>query len=261
MKLKILNVLTTVFGGITLFNYTVYICQAIFSKAKAWNIAVAAAVLICVSVPMVLLAVFGNKARQHKKRLIDVLQTVFVCGLGVYVISFSVFCVWLLQGLNRTSDTGYDAVIVFGGGIQVDVISDQALSRLDSAAEHLKKDKNAVCIVSGGKAEGNPYSEAYLMKLYLTGLKDIEEDRVIMEDQSKNTWDNIKYSYELIEKGSKVLCISSDYHVKRIDMMLKRQGFDADILACDIPFSLKEYSSLVREYMAYVKFFVGLNDI
>lgn len=261
MKLKVLNALTWIFGAFAFFNYFIYFCFAVISKAKAWNIAVAVAVLCAIAIPIVLLLLLGKKVRQNHKRLVDVLQTVFVCGLGFYAISFSVFTIWLTGGVEYTASTDHDVVIVFGGGIQVDRISEQALSRLDAAAEYLKQDTDAICIVSGGKAEGNPYSEAFLMKLYLSKLKDIEEHRIIMEDKSKNTWDNIKYSYSKIESGKKVLCVSSDYHVKRIDMMLKAQGYEADILGCDVTFSLKEYSSLVREYMAYIKYFIGLNDL
>ncbi len=259
MKNKILNILSIFFAVFIMINYGIYITVSLCIGAKMWNVAVALAIFFTALIPLLALIFFASKVRKKHKRTVDVLQTVYVCGMGVYVLSFTVFSIWLTAGIPYRVDEHYDNVIVFGGGIYNGNINHDARSRLDTAGEYLKNHPDCVCIVSGGIPSGMTVSEGEVMKNALVS-SGADPSNIIIEDKAKNTWENLKNSLLLTDSDS-ILCISSDYHVKRIRLMAKDQGYDVDILASTPEYSFKKHSSYVREYMAYIKYFLGMNDI
>ena len=54
----------------------------------------------------------------------------------------------------------------------------------------------------------------------------MDEDRMNLEDQSENTWQNIEYSKEKIKDDySSVVIVTNDFHVFRGTRIAKKQGF------------------------------------
>ena len=259
MKNKILNVLSILFAVFIMINYGIYITISLCGGAKTWNVAVAFAIFFTALTPLLALIFFAPTVRKKHKKAVDVLQTVYICGMGVYVLSFTVFSIWLTAGIPYSVDEHYDNVIVFGGGIYNGNINHDARSRLDTAGQYLKNNPDSICIVSGGVPSGMTVSEAVVMKNALVS-SGADPSNIIIEGKAKNTWENLENSLSLTDSDS-ILCISSDYHVKRIRLMAKDQGYDVDVLASRPEYSFKKHSSYVREYMAYIKYFLGMNDI
>lgn len=257
MKNMILNALSVIFAAVILINYSIYIVSSIIGGVKTWNLAVAVFIFLLTLLPLLALFIFGDTVRKNHRCLVDILQTVYACGMGIYVITFVVFSVWVTSGVQYEAEKQYDTVIVFGGGISNGKINHDAQTRLECAGEYISAHPDCICIVSGGIPTGMDVSEAEVMKNALSAYG-IDPARVFLENKAKNTWENLKYSLEMAS-GS-ILCISSDYHVKRIEMMASDHGYIVDTLASRPQYSVKKHSSLVREYMAYAKYFLGLND-
>lgn len=241
-------------------NYSVYLLSLIINGGKTWNALVAVGILLVTVVPLLLLFSFEEKAKKKFPHLIPFLKYLYVCGMGVYVISFGIFCVFLTHGVEYSTENSYDYTIVFGGGIKEGFLSSHAQSRLDAAVSYYNDNKDTVFILSGGVPENERYSEAELMSVYLI-KKGVPENNILLESKAKNTWENLVYSFEMIEDGKTVHGISSNYHVKRIELMAKDQGVELDMTASRSGLRFSTVSSYVREYMAYFKYFLGLNNI
>ena len=101
--------------------------------------------------------------------------------------------------------------------------------RLDAAYDYLSEYENVTVIVSGGKGSDELISEAQCMKDYLVS-RGIASERIIMEDKSESTYENLKYSREIIEKNglSPVITIVTDgYHQLRAEMIAEKLDMKA----------------------------------
>ncbi len=90
-----------------------------------------------------------------------------------------------------------DYLIILGARVKGSVPSLSLQYRIDKAAEYLSANKQTVAIVSGGKGPGEEISEAKAMQQGLIA-QGIEEARIMMEDKSTTTHENIVFSKELI---------------------------------------------------------------
>ncbi|MGN1371791.1 MAG: YdcF family protein [Candidatus Coprovivens sp.] len=157
--------------------------------------------------------------------------------------------------------TNYDIAIIFGG-------PDMIPYRVDKAIELYNNKQIKKILVSGGigyfKKRKNP-KEAELMKQYLLN-NNISKKDILIEDTSKSTKKNIKYSIELLKKKTnfkklKILLISSDYHIKRCKILflkccnncnnkLSIFGTKNPLINKDNWFkSLKGYITIIKEYI------------
>ena len=107
--------------------------------------------------------------------------------------------------------------------------------------------------MSGGQGKNEPYPEAEGMRRYLV-KKGIDESRIIKEDKSVNTVQNIQNSMKLIEKENpQVGNVSSNFQVYRGVNIAKKQGLtDVCGIAGNVePFYLP--TNLFREFFGVVK--------
>ncbi len=107
--------------------------------------------------------------------------------------------------------------------------------RLDRALEFEKKQyestgRHAIFIPSGGKGRNEICSEASSMATYLME-KGIPQERILLEDRSTNTLQNMEYSKKLVEKhmpGAKSAFSTTGYHVFRSMLWASRCNFECE---------------------------------
>ncbi len=118
-----------------------------------------------------------------------------------------------------------DFLIVLGAQVKEDGPSRVLRYRIERAAEFLNNHPETTVIVSGGKGSNEPESEASVMKRYL--IQDgIEEQRIIEEDLSKNTVENLRFSSKYLDKKKDtVAVITSNYHISRGIWLAEREGY------------------------------------
>ena len=88
-------------------------------------------------------------------------------------------------------------------------------------------------------------------------------ERLWMEGNSRNTWQNVNYTLELMEEkdlnaGNGVVLVSSGFHLTRIKMLWSRAGGTANVSTLAAPTS-SLYTTVhmfFREPLALVKSFV-----
>lgn len=174
-----------------------------------------------------------ESARSFKVRLV----CAFVALLGsAGLIAFCfVSGIMIKASITEVPDdcTNY-TVVVLGCKAQGEEPSWMLGDRLDKAYEVLKENPGVMCVVTGGTGEDEQYSEAHVMKKYLTE-KGISPDRIIMEDSSENTEQNLLYSKAVIELNglSKNIVIVTDrFHELRAHMWAEKAGFENVYSAC-----------------------------
>lgn len=178
------------------------------------------------------------------------LLTLFISG----VLCFNVIFQGIIFTKNFSAYDGeVDYVVVLGAGIKDGKIRDGLRRRLDEGYEYAKKYKNVPIIVSGGYTDGEEFSEAELMKKYLVE-KGISESRIIEENRSKNTYENLKFTKEImsITKEDKVLIVSTGFHLMRANMIANSLEINCETRAAsENPYLM--LTNNFREQMAIVK--------
>lgn len=157
------------------------------------------------------------------------------------------------DGLEPKADGTNEYAILFGARVKESGVPSLALKyRLDAAIEYLNDYPTVNVIVSGGQGDDEPISEAAFMENYLVE-NGIEQDRILKEDQSTSTYENIVFSMKLLpEEVTQVTLISSDFHLKRAQVLADKQGLKTDVVAADTPNSVEEMMRL-RERAALLK--------
>lgn len=136
-------------------------------------------------------------------------------------------------------------------------------SRLDKAYEVLSANEEAICIVSGGQGANETISEAESMRNYLEN-KGIDGNRIIMEDNSFNTFQNLSKSYQIIKalklENPRIIGVSNEFHTPRIERTAKKIGFKIHTLSAPSPKYSGLFTNIVREYMAYWNMLIFAKD-
>lgn len=147
-----------------------------------------------------------------------------ICVIGA-LAAVLIPMVSIFSGLNAVLEPDLDYVIVLGARVDGQGRPSAALvSRMDTAAEYLKKNPDTVAVASGGKGEDEAMSEAECIRIGLTE-RGIAPDRIMLEDRSTDTRENLIYSSEITGLEAKVGIVTSGYHVYRACRMAEKAGF------------------------------------
>lgn len=147
-----------------------------------------------------------------------------------------------------------DIAVILGAGLNGDQVSERLKIRLDTALAVLK-DNELPIIVSGGQGKDELISEAEAMKRYLVD-EGIEINRIILEDQSTSTYENLLFSKNIIDgENPKIVLITSDYNMYRAKRIGKRLGMDIQGASATNSES-ERIDRIPREVLSVIKDFV-----
>ena len=156
-----------------------------------------------------------------------------------------------------------DLMVVFGCKVDPDGPSILLRDRLDTALDYLEDHPDMTVVVSGGQGDDEHVSEAQAMYDYLVE-HGADGDQIIREDQSRNTWQNVNNTLDLFQSGEidgteRVLLVSSDFHLTRIQMLWNRASGGGDTLstlAAPVSHFPSRVQMFFREPFALVKSFL-----
>ena len=144
-----------------------------------------------------------------------------------------------------------DYIIVLGAGIKGKQVTPLLAGRIDKGIELLKYNPNAKLILSGGMGPGEDIPEGVAMAAYAKD-KGVSDERIIVEDKSKNTYENLLFSSKLIDKENpKLALVTTSYHVFRALVFAKK----LQIPCIGYGSKTKWYftlNALIREYIGYL---------
>lgn len=152
------------------------------------------------------------------------------------------------------ADGSYDYVLILGAKVNGEIPSLSLRYRLESAVDYAIQYPHVKLVLSGGQGKDEGISEAEAMYRYLKE-HEIAENRLVIEDQSTSTYENLQFSQKIIPEVSGVTIISSDYHLARARFLAKQLGWESDIVAAKTPESVKA-KVLIRERLALLKTWV-----
>lgn len=150
-----------------------------------------------------------------------------------------------------------DSIIILGCQIKKDGTLTKLLKgRVDRAIEFGKMQKSAtgkdiIFVPSGGQGADEIISEAQAMKNYLIE-QGIKEENILVEDKSKNTYENIQFSNNIINnniKDAKIAFSTTNYHVFRAGAIASSQNINIEGIGA----KTKSYfwiNAFIREFIA-----------
>ncbi len=144
----------------------------------------------------------------------------------VTIAVLTIFCGMIAGEFNAKGNQNLDYIIVLGAQVRENGPSVVLKYRLDVAIDYLNKNPSTICIVSGGQGANEPFSEAEGMAEYLIE-NGVNQSRIILEDESTNTVENIQNSKTLMEQPySSVGIVTNNFHVFRAIQIAKVQGLE-----------------------------------
>lgn len=182
------------------------------------------------------------------------------------IIIAGIVYVLVLTGLmiyaKEKSPEKTDAVIVLGCKVNGEKPSKMLKRRLDAAKVFLSENDDVICIVSGGKGDDEKISEAQAMKNYLVE-NGIEADRIIMEDKSVNTYENLENSCEILEEmgiGKNIAIVTDGFHQYRAGFIAQKLGYDPSAVNAVTDFYNLTLTPTyyVREWMAITNEYINI---
>lgn len=176
--------------------------------------------------------------------------------IGTVLVCFGVFLYTQIRILAHFRDKGprnLDYIIVLGAQMRETGPSVVLQYRLDTAITYLNENPDTVCIVSGGQGRNESAPEAEGMKKYLME-HGISGDRILTEDRSSNTIENILFSKKLLSsENASVGIVTNNFHVYRGLSLAKKQGLTSTygISAPSSPPYLP--NNMLREFVGILK--------
>ena len=200
-----------------------------------------------------------------KKGVIEVLPLWIKISLGIIatlgLILFVIVEGLIISGFKNNEDAELDYLIVLGAQLKKSGPSRVLQMRLDKAYDYLIEHEDTLVIVSGGKGSDEPDTEAEGMYQYLI-KKGIDPGRIIKEDRSRDTFQNITFSSTFIDvDNDKVGIVSNNFHIFRAVNLAKHAGYK-HVVGMPAPSELTLLpNNMFREFFGVMKDFVMGNIV
>lgn len=184
--------------------------------------------------------------------MLGVAGAILIGGITLYLWSGTL----LERGMQPQADGTNAYAIVLGAKVNENGEPSLSLQyRLETAVAYLEQYPHVKVIVSGGQGKEEPVSEAELMQTYLLEAG-IAADRVLQENASTSTFENLSFSKKLLPEGETgVTIISSDFHLTRAQYLAGKLDLEVDVVSARTPKSVEEKLRL-RERAALLKTYV-----
>lgn len=159
----------------------------------------------------------------------------------------------IISSYRAKGEKNLDYLIVLGAQVKEKGPSAALKFRLDTAYDYLMENENTICIVSGGQGANEPHSEAQGMYDYLVE-KGISGERIIMEDKSTDTSENITFSAKFLDaENDSVGIVTNNFHVFRGVHLAKHLGIK-NVCGIAAPSNIYfQLNNMVREFFGIMK--------
>ncbi len=164
--------------------------------------------------------------KAHKPLRIISIAIVIIAAL--LIILAAVISAFMISAAN-SPPKGNTTVIILGCKVRGKTPSLMLMQRIMTAKRYLEKDPDAMCVVSGGQGDDELISEAECMKRVLME-NGISEDRIIMEERSTSTDENIRFSLEKMKElgiSGSVTIVTNEFHQLRAKMIAESYGLES----------------------------------
>lgn len=164
------------------------------------------------------------KIRFVKRFLPGWLKIALGIVIGAGVLFFIVIEAFIFSGFHQKPSEDIEYLIVLGAHVRDGRPSNVLVKRLDAAYDYAIEHENVTIIVSGGQGSNETTTEAYAMAAYLEE-KGISSQRIILEEKSRNTDENLSFSKEYVKDGGRVAVVSNNFHIFRAVNLARHRGY------------------------------------
>ena len=178
---------------------------------------------------------------------------VLISLLAFYLLSllaiYSLSAVLNLIHLRKKRKADY--FVVLGAGLTGSRVTPLLAARIEKGIELLDHNPKAALIMSGGQGPGEDIPEGRAMADYAIH-RGVDADKIIVEDRSASTEENLLFSRELMQKERpRVIVVTTAYHVFRALLLARQQK-----MAC-VGFGARTkwyftLNALLREFIGYL---------
>ncbi len=175
-------------------------------------------------------------------------------GLAVFVTVEGM----ILKEMLVKPQADLDVLIILGAQVRGERPSLALWRRLEAAEDYLKENPRTLAVLSGGQGDGEDITEAECMRRYLTA-HGVGEERLILEDRSTTTLENLLFSREKIAQingdgwHQKTGLLSNNFHIFRARLLAQKCGYtDVQGVPAKSDWRLQVHY-LVREFFALGK--------
>lgn len=193
-----------------------------------------------------------NGKSRIPKVVTGVYRVVFALGLILFV-SVELLVIGAMTSNDREEP---EYVIVLGAGLRGTEPLNPLRARIDKAYEFMSQNDSAILVASGGQGPGESISEAQCIRDKLVE-RGIDSDRILLEDKSTSTEENLKNSLEIIGRtDASVGIITNGFHEYRANLIARDAGYtDAFSIPAVTLFPVGIHYT-VREFMGVVWYII-----
>ncbi len=250
--MKAVRIMTLIVGSVLLMLFCIPLISRIINLGNM--------VGILFSTTLVFYSIFTQKINSFIKAILKrragkivVISSLLVFLLMIVLILFiSVF----MYRVSHNEPKGDVTLVVLGCHVRNGRPSLMLSERLKTALEYMEKHEDTVCILSGGQGKDEAVSEAKCMYDYLVN-NGISKERLIMEDKSTSTIENLEYSYAIIEERGlehRIAIVTNEFHECRASLIAEKLGLECYAVSAHThwwfypTYLVREWFGVIYEY-------------
>lgn len=153
---------------------------------------------------------------------------IFAALAVISVITAVIISAAMIRAMDIRPDKPAN-VIILGCRVKENGPSLMLDKRIETAYAYLSENPEVICIASGGKGDDEPMSEAECIRQGLI-RRGISPDRIIPEDKSVNTYENIRNSLAILDSigaERRAVIVTSEFHQLRASLISEKQGLES----------------------------------
>lgn len=170
------------------------------------------------------------------------------CIFAVIYVSILHFTIIHYAQMSPPKNVPY--VIVLGAKVNNDQMSLSLYHRAKTALNYLIENPDSKVVVTGGQGLDESITEASAIEKFLIE-NGIDQKRILVEDTSTSTYENLKNTYDLYSIKEAVI-VTNTFHSYRANYLASQLNMTTYPLNAKTPSSVK-IKSYIREYLAITK--------
>ena len=179
------------------------------------------------------------------------IYSIFKISIVIFVIN--IITIYIDSG--EYPKESVDFAIIYGNKVKNKLEpSNRLKARLDACISLYNSLSIKKIIVSGG-VDDNGFDESFVMQNYLVE-NGIGMENIIKDSLGINTHTTSKNLEKLINKNDSIVAISQKYHISRIKLSLKNNGYKNIYTHYPNYYEIRDIYSIIRELPAWIKYYI-----
>ena len=211
----------------------------------------------------------------NKKKIFKIINLItFILFILIVVLPNGTYMLWKLENsysIPKVFPKGIDGILILGGGTDRrltyqygQITLNGNVERLTESIDLIRRFPNAKIIYSGGTPTLSKIKPKLtgidVAKMFYTRMG-VDINRIIFEDKSKNTYENLVLSKKFIDNKNdeKWLLVTSAFHMKRA--MSVAEKLKLNFIPYPVDFTLNKNYRWTRKYIkGTTSFLANMND-